>query len=236
MTRPLESLEGRQMFTVAVAHILPDTVVCTGDAADDQVYVYDNGRGFVSGYATNAAGGLTAFGGWAGVRRVIVNTAGGDDEVNYRMYGDNLAGGATFVQVDLGDGNDTLKVDLTGDIDMGPNAYFDLKARGGKGKDTMVAYYRGEHDGRMSLQMDGGDDADSLVTDVRFDPGSTGGLFARSYGGLGDDTIDMLVRKVNPLDPVFVDAGVSGQGDVDTVHRTPLAWNDATCEFVFVVP
>jgi hypothetical protein len=235
-TRPVEPLEPRQLFAVTVAPIWPDTLILTGDAANDAINIYDNGSGLIQGSATDAVGGMTPFGPFPNIRRIVVNTGAGSDRVFYNLYGDNLAGGATFLNVDLGDGDDVFQFYAANDIDMGPNAYLDVKVRGGAGKDYLWALYRGELDGQMNINMDGGDGDDRLITDVKFDPGSTGAFLAGSFGGKGNDAIDLLVRKSNPFDPTFINALASGGDDTDQITRTPWAFNDATCEFVSVVP
>ena len=49
--------------------------------------------------------------------------------------------------------------------------------------------------------------------------------------------MDMLVRKANPADPVWVSAFASGGAGLnDHLHRTGLAFNDASCDWVWVVP
>src|SRR5688500_11328477 len=62
-TQPLfENLEGRRLFSVAVAMAAAGTLTFTGNNAADTVNIEDNGSGVISGNVTNAAGGQTAFG------------------------------------------------------------------------------------------------------------------------------------------------------------------------------
>jgi hypothetical protein len=233
--RAVEELEERRMFAVSVVPVWPNTLVLTGNAANDVVVINDNGNGVVTGAATNLIGGMTPFG-FGGIRNIIVRTNDGNDLVRYNLNGDNLAGGATRLDVRLGNGNDTFDMYAGNDIDMGPNAYHSVNVLGEKGKDYLRAFYRGENDGQMRLVLDGGEEDDRLYTDYRFDLGSTGKFFARSLGQRGNDTMHLLVRKAFPFVPVAIDALGSGGGDIDKLTRTPWAANDATCEFVWVVP
>lgn len=229
-----DTLEGRRLFAVAIGFVAPDKLTFTGDAADDTVIINDNGAGTVSGQVTNPAGVLVPFGPVFGIKQLDVKTLDGNDYVRYTLTGD-----PTVVhnhRVDLGLGDDVFKMDATADIDFGPNIYLAMNAQGGLGKDYMAAYYRGEMDGRMDLTLDGGWGDDRLITDARFDAGSTGGFVAREWGNDGNDTLDLLVRKTNPADPIFINALASGGNGIDSVTRTPWAANDATCEFVAVVP
>src|SRR5688500_6614473 len=104
-TRPLfENLEGRRLFSVAVAMAAAGTLTFTGNNAADTVNIEDSGSGVISGNVTNAAGAQTAFGPVGGVRTVVVRTGGGNDEVNYRFTGDltNNPFGRRRINVNLG--------------------------------------------------------------------------------------------------------------------------------------
>ena len=232
----VEPLEGRQLFAVAIAFVAPDTLVFTGNGDADVVNINDNGAGVISGSRSVVGGVVAPFGPVGGIRRVIVNTHGNTDRVSYNVTGDTLAGGYRSLSVSLGDGDDGFRFNATADIDLGPNAFVDVRASGGNGKDYMGAFYRGELDGNLRVTMSGGAGDDRMVTDAKMDWGSAGRFTARSYGDWGRDTIDMLARKANPADPVIVDALASGGADWDVVTRTPLAVADATCEVINVVP
>jgi hypothetical protein len=235
--RPIESLEGRQMFTVTPAFIAPNTLTFVGDAANDTVNLYDNGNGGISGSYTNAGGTLSSFGVIPGIQNIRVSLGAGNDAFNYKLYGDMLMGGARYVNADLGKDNDVARFRADGDIDFGPNAYFDLGIQGSTGDDYIDASYDGELDGQLRLNFYGWDGNDRIVTTAKTQFGSTGVFFARSYGGEGDDSLDMIVRKENPFDTVSINAGVDGQGHVfgDKATRTPLAW-DLGIEFLTVIP
>src|SRR4051794_7459517 len=165
----------------------PDTLVFTGDSADDTVAIYDNGTGTLHGAYTVGLGVTAPFGPVPGIRNVRIDTQKGNDHVLYTVFGDMLVGGARNIAVSLGDGNDTLRFDATKDIDMGPNSYVTLRATGGAGNDALSVLHRGELDGQFLVSLSGGAGKDHLVTDVKFDAGSTGKFFDRSYGDDGDD-------------------------------------------------
>lgn len=231
-----EALEGRRMCSVTPSMPAADTLVFTGDSADDTVVLYDNGMGAINGSYTVAPGVMASFGPIGGIRNVMIDTGKGNDQVYYKVFGDMLVGGARTIGVTLGDGNDVLRFDAANDIDMGPNSYVNLRASGGAGNDYLGVLHRGELDGQFITTLSGGAGKDQLYTDVKFDPGSTGKFYNRSWGDDGDDAISLLVRKSNPADPTFIDALASGGTGFDNVTRTPWAANDATCEIVSVVP
>jgi hypothetical protein len=236
-TRPIESLEARQMFTVTPSVPAPGVLVFTGDAANDQVNIYDNGAGAIAGNYTNAVGGLTGFGWVGGFNTIYVNTGAGNDTFTYQIIADNLAGGARYVKAHLGDGHDTARFYAGNDIDLGPNAYYDISVYGDAGKDTISAFYQGELDGQLRLTQDGGLEDDVLTLDARLDVGSSGHFFARQYGREGDDTMSLTPRKAFFFDPVTVDALADGGPHLagDHLTRTPLA-ADINVEFLTVVP
>ena len=236
-TRAFEALEGRQMFTVTPSFPSPGVLMFTGDAANDQVNIYDNGAGLISGNYTNAGGTQTPFGWVGGFQTIYVMTGAGNDAFTYQIIADNLGGGARYVRSDLGAGDDVSRIYAGNDIDLGPNAYYDFNVHGGDGKDYLGAFYKGELDGQLRFLQFGGAGNDTLSIDARLDVGSSGRFFARQYGMDGDDTVTLTPRKVFAFDPVVVDAGADGGAHVfgDRLTRTPLAWG-VNFEGVLVVP
>ena len=232
--KSFESLENRQLFAVAVAFIAPDTLTFTGNAANDAIYITDNGAGGISGSATNAAGVLAPFPAFAGIRKVFIQTNAGNDYVSYQITND-LAPAGHQLTVDLGAGNDILKVSAGADIDISGQSYLQMKLTGNMGDDIMKVFYRGEMDGRFDMTIDGNDGHDRLSTEANFDPGSAGSFVNRTWGSLGDDTMDLLVRKVAG-DPIGISAIASGGAGIDSVTRTAWAAHDATTEFWSIVP
>jgi len=235
---PMESLEGRQMFTVTPAMPAAGVLTFVGDGANDTINLNDNGAGAISGSFTNFWGGLSFFGPIPGIQTIRVSTGAGNDYVNYQITGDMPAGSVRYVNVDLGAGDDVSRLYAGNDIDIAAGANFYYGVYGGSGKDYISTFYSGELDGQLRQTLSGGYDDDRIITNARLDLGSGGFFFNRTSGNEGDDTMDLLVRKVNPFDVVGVDAGASGGAHVfgDRLTRTPLAWNDATVEFLAVVP
>jgi hypothetical protein len=233
----MESLEGRQMFTVTPSVPAAGVLVFTGDAANDQVNILDNGAGAISGSYTNAGGGLTAFGWVGGFQTIYVNTGAGDDAFTYQIIADNLGGGVRYVRSDLGAGQDVSRFYAGNDIDLGPNTYYDINIYGNAGKDYIGAFYQGELDGQLRFIQNGGAEDDTLYLEAKLDFGSAGKLFARQYGGDGDDNMTLTPRKAFFFDPVIVDAQADGGAHFagDRLTRTPLA-SDVNVEFLTVIP
>ena len=234
--RPIETLEGRQMFAVTLSFPAPNTIVFTGDAAHDRVHIFDDGAGAIAGNYTNAGGTQTPFGWLRGMQIIHVNTGAGNDTFTYQITADNLAGGRRYVRANLGDGNDIHRF-YADDIDLGPTAYYDINVVGGAGKDHLGAFYRGELDGHLRLLQSGGLGDDYAGIDATLDFGSSGTFFARQWGGDGDDDMKLHARKAFFFDPVIIDAGADGGNHLvgDRLTRTPSAF-DINVEFPTVVP
>src|SRR5262249_22468735 len=93
----VERLDEREVPACIVAHPTPDTVVITGDGANDTVLIRDNGFGGISGGATGA--GAFSF---AGIKKIQVSTNGGSDRVSYTLFRDLQPGQSRDVFVSLG--------------------------------------------------------------------------------------------------------------------------------------
>ena len=223
----VEPLEGRRLFAVGIA-IPPGTAtaVFTGDGAADTVNLLDNGLNRIDGFANGLPFVLPP-----GIRHVVVNSGGGNDQVYY-TFTNNLANNRS-IEVSLGDGDDQFRLVNMYDV-SNPRLY--VEASGGAGNDDLRAYAVTDVDNRLDLILGGDAGNDYVLADVALRSVSTGTVFARALGGDGDDTIDLLVRKAAPADPTVINALASGGNGVDTVTRTIWSNNDVTCEFVAVVP
>ncbi|HKB04326.1 MAG TPA: hypothetical protein VKD90_19030, partial [Gemmataceae bacterium] len=104
-------LEGREVPACVVTHPTPDLVVITGDAANDAVFIRDNGVGGISGSATGA--GAFSF---TGIKTVRVLTGDGNDRVSYTLTRNLQPGQTRDVSVALGAspqwGQDTFVANL----------------------------------------------------------------------------------------------------------------------------
>ena len=237
-SRPFEPLEARQLFAVSIGFVAPDTLNFTGDFQADTVVINDNGAGAISGSVNNPFGVMVPFGPIGGIRNINVATGLNNDRVYYNVMAD-MPASVRNVAVSLGDGHDTLRVNLANGIDIGPFSTVNVRASGGTGKDMLYGHYQGRLSGRLSVYFDGGAEDDRLFTDARLDLGSTGSLFCRSFGSDGNDTMDLLVHKANPADPATVNAFAGGgAGAMDSLRKTgivPVA-SDATVEILMIVP
>jgi hypothetical protein len=234
----MEGLEQRQLFAVTIAMPAAGVLSFTGDWQADRVSIKDNGAGVISGAVSNAAGVMVGFGPVAGIHRVQISLAGNNDSVDYTVYGDMVSGTNHDISAYLGEGNDTFRYYAGNDIDMGAADFQQIYVAGEYGNDYIYAFHRGEVDGTMYQIFDGGWGDDRIITDEKFDAGSAGYFYHRSYGQGDKDTIDLLVRKSVAADPIIINAVASGGStgvNWDVLTRTPLAGNDATFEVLAVV-
>lgn len=237
-SQPFEVLENRQLFAVAVGFVAPSTLNFTGNFQADTVIINDNGFGTISGAVNNGAGVMVPFGPVPGIRNINVGTGLNNDRVYYTVMND-MPATLRNVAISLGEGHDSLRVNLANGIDIGPASIVNIRAAGGAGKDMLYGHYQGKLGGRLSMTFDGGSDDDRLFSDMRLNLGSTGSLFARTYGQDGNDTMDLLVHKANPADPAVVNAFASGgNGAMDRLRKTGIVpvFSDATVEFLSIVP
>ena len=234
----IESLEPRNLFTVTVALAAPDMLMFTGDAAPDTTYIYDNGAGTIQGSRTGPGGVLVPFGPFPGIKNIYHSDTGTtNDRVFYNLIGDVPFGSVRKVNIAPGAGDDFVQFAASNDIDIAPLASFNLIVYAGSGNDYVLGKYSGELDGHLHMSFDGGDGNDRLITSAYLHTGSSGSVFARSWGQNGDDNIDMHPRKQSLFDPVSIDAKASGGAHVlgDQLSRTALASNDATFEAIVIV-
>jgi hypothetical protein len=234
----VETLEDRNLFTVTVAFVAPDTLLFSGDGAPDTTYLYDNGAGTIQGSGTGPGGVLVPFGPIAGIRNIYHSDNGtSNDRVFYNLIGDVPLGSVRKVNISTGAGDDFVQFAASNDIDVAPFASFNLIVYAGAGNDYVLGKYSGELDGHLHMSFDGGDGNDRLITGAYLHTGSSGSLFARTWGQMGDDDIDMHPRKQNLFDAVSVDARASGGPHVfgDKLSRTALAAHDGTFEAIVVV-
>ena len=238
----VENLESRQLFAVAIGMPAADTLTFTGNFQADTIQINDNGNGVVSGAVSNAVGAMVPFGPVAGIRRLIINTADGNDSVNVRITGDMWAGGPHEVQCNLGNGADFYRYDAistpTGMVKVGFNDTPTQRVLGGKGNDNLNYLHRGEIDGQVSATLDGGTEDDTLYTEVKCTPGSQGWLSLTSNCGAGKDKASLLVRKSWAADPIVINAHATSGPDLDwdELTRTALATDDGLFSVVAVVP
>jgi hypothetical protein len=239
----VQCLEAREVPACLVTNPTPDTLVVTGNSANDLVILRDNGAGGIAGFATGA--GVFNF---SGIRTIKVNTGGGDDQVYYNLVRNLLPGQQRLVDVrteagndsfsaslynpangigsDLrassgltivglgGDGNDSMRIDAGRDVDVAHGASLKMMLFGDAGNDFLSAQYRGENDGAVSIrELDGGRGNDLIRGTYFADPGSTGIAVAAAHGGAGDDF--MSLSLFGPIVvPSLLDGGSHVNGDV----------------------
>lgn len=186
-------LEGREVPACVVALGGPDTLVVTGDGANDTVILNDNGAGTIYGSAT----GVGAFS-VSGIKTIQVNTEGGNDRVVYNLVrnmlpnqqrvltvglgntgndvftanlfnprtgvgSDLMAGSALIMGVLGGAGDDRLTIYADHDVDVAAGAKLKMVLFGQDGDDIIRGYYHGENDGAVSIRDFDGGAGDDII-------------------------------------------------------------------------
>lgn len=215
-----ESLEDRRLMACVVVNAAPAlTINC--NAANDQVFLFDDGNNMVTGSAT----GFGAFAA-AGISDIKVNTGAGDDVVRYDLVGNLLANEQRNVAIALGNtgndrfdanilhdlqvasslvitayggaGDDYMSVNASNDVDVAGGARLRAIMYGQDGNDTILMRYRGENDGAVALrEASGGAGNDTIRGHLREDAGSTGAIWGQMHGDDGNDMMSLFVITPN---------------------------------------
>jgi hypothetical protein len=214
----LDRLEGRDAPAAGVV-LVGSRLDINGDDMANNIVITDDGHGGVS--ATITTGKSVVIGGGKGVSKVVIHAGGGDDSVDYRLTGNRL--NAEELNVDLGAGNDRLRMDLfkgvtgvplnltldagagndSAEILFGPvnNADVKVKASLGAGSDTFTFVMFSGLTGKshMNLDINGGGGADRVDTDLmgKIDAGSTLDVHAANTASADDR---LVVRYKGELD------------------------------------
>jgi hypothetical protein len=188
-TPRLEGLDDRALMSCSVGAV-GGHVIVTGDAANDQVTIRDNGHGGVTVVATGA--GVKSF---TGINKITVNTEGGHDQVTYTLWGSLV--GKQYVNVGLGSpygvgagGNDTFRATLANGIDLLPGSRLDLFVDGGGAKDNLNVIALGvdvRAGAVLKTQMTGGNGVDNITQ--RYNGELDGSLAMRTFAGAANDTV-----------------------------------------------
>lgn len=174
------------------------TIVANG--ANDNITFTDNGSGSIVVTGAGLGAGGTALN--AGIRKIELDTRGGDDVVRYLVNG-NMARSIEF-QAKLGNGDDEFSLIQHGsDVLSGVNQVF--KVEGQSGRDSLRVGAAGEtgnrvniaQGGSMQLTLLGGsnldlfDKGDTINVSYR---GELDGTFRlKAEGGLGNDVMNALL-------------------------------------------
>jgi hypothetical protein len=200
--------------------------------------------------------------------KLTLNVLGNDgrDTMKARMTGDVfgpfffLPGASLQINMDGGNDNDLMAVDLSGRVHSGGKVGVSLS--GGFGDDvmnirslmnvdaggTLSLAERGQFGddletissfsqvkGTLQTQADGGPGQDRIATAITLLPGSNGTVQASEMGGPGNDNLTLLVHKLSFFDFPTINAKVDGGPDFDICHKTSNVVS-TNCEVTFVVP
>jgi hypothetical protein len=194
----LEALEDRQLLSVS-SNFSAGVLTLTGNGRNDAVNVSLDGNGRITG----SASGIRRID-QTDVRKLVINTGGGADAVNFTLAKDLVrnfdlevhlgAGNDKFngvlkgdikdtkmsIRVDGEAGRDTIKVDARQDVDITPSGQLLMDLNGSdlldlfSPDDNIQVRYRGQLQGILDVDMSGGLGRDTLFAELRLDSGSTG--------------------------------------------------------------
>jgi hypothetical protein len=140
---------------------------------------------------------------------VTVHGNFGNDDLTADLNG-SVVGGFTILNLYGDAGDDDISTYANGTDIVNSFANLDIQLDGNAGDDTLEAFYRGENDGHLTVQLSGGTNSDHVSADVTFDTGSTGWMSSSFVdGGDGNDFLKFFVRKT-ASDPIAINAEFSG--------------------------
>ncbi|WP_435020574.1 hypothetical protein TA3x_001905 [Tundrisphaera sp. TA3] len=223
----LEGLEDRLCLTSSVELFGDGTLFISGDNGRDAFEIADGGQGTVGVIGNFDVFGDGAYGDsfgtydalFDGVSRIVVETYGGNDFVEYyltdpllvpRAVSLDLGGGNDravvtlgtvqgvdlFVDVDLGRGNDRFDGSLSGDL-LDASIQFDVDGSAGNDDIGVVAddLYLDDFS-LLDMVLFGGAGNDLVTADLEFAPSSTGRVVVSVLGAGGNDSLGLNVYGV----------------------------------------
>jgi hypothetical protein len=133
-------------------------------------------------------------------------------------FNGNLAGKAkAAVNVQGGAGFDGVNIRAVGAI--GANAQMSVVEHLGQQANTSHFDYTGKLDGKLSLQVQGGDSWNWLESHFNLLPGSTGSLVAHELGGASADLLILMVNNAGSH-LKSLDALINGGGGLNSAEHT----------------
>ena len=232
----LEPLEDRLLPAVKlIPNAATGRLVIRGGNGDNRIRIIDNGTAGVNNVTVvvnhrTMLPNITVTG-------IVVREGAGNDTVTYNLNGTLATGTSRTVIADLGpltsafaaklhsglntrsnltlqvNGGiqaDNISVSATAGIGIANGATLNMELTGGPGDDTISTNYRGLLVGAINLFEEGSAGNDLLQNQVTLNPGSLGSYSAQVFGGLGDDTVTMHVRKIVATDRASVTATLDG--------------------------
>jgi hypothetical protein len=216
----LETLECRWVPSCTIVEDA-GVLTITGTAKANEIDIEDNGTDEAGNVVVTCDG--EEYTSTDVVTSIVVKAAQGKDQVSYTLTGDLAGGVSRSVEIDLGNGHDTLTASLEGSLgnetdggatlefealgkngkdtltfaalasDIGADGRLAVELQGGNGKDILDFTFAGLVNGELSLLACGGNGKDSVSGDLTADAGSTGSIDAEVSGKNGKDELTLTV-------------------------------------------
>lgn len=162
-------------------------------------------------------------------QRVIdVNLGRGDDTFTANLFNsvangvgsDLLKNSMLAINVAAGSGNDRLTLNAQHDVDIQSGASLKTSFDGNEGADLILGYYRGENDGSVAFDFDGGIGSDTVRGNLREDAGSVGASAGTVLGGDGNDKLALWMFTMTPPTTAIIDGGLGVDSAINTANVT----------------
>ena len=245
-TPTLEALEDRTLLTVAPPVVVSPGVVLftTSGTGNNTLNIFDDGKGDISFSTSSTAKPTLVKGG--PVHEIIYNAGPGSDTFTYTMTNNAPLTEDMTVLVHLSPtGNKGFTANFgvppkagvlgspgtpgTAAVPAKPvdvAGRLDIRIVGSPFKDNATLNYAGEVTGHLRAsyrdpQQGGGPiahgkDGDKVKYVLDILKGSTGKVFSKVQGGVGDDNLTLVIKKHRPRDPAQISGVLDGGGGLNS--------------------
>lgn len=218
----LEVLEDRNLCAVTGAALVGGVLTITCNADPDRIEIFDNGTNTGLGDVQVLADGVPVSFAPGLINTISVTTAGGKDEVIYKMnqpFQPFLARGVT---VNLGADKDKFTANL---LSFGQSADLTLAVFGGAARDTFTVNAVGANldvNAKLTLNLNGGALSDKMTIDYQGALAGGSLLTISPKGNAGADTIDVTAKTDGSTGGTLVAEVFGGLGDDELSLDAPF--------------
>jgi hypothetical protein len=218
----LEGMEPRDC-PACVVYQAGGAVHVVGDDAANTVVISETGTHppFISGRLTITADGMSTFFPAASVRRIVVQTRGGDDVVTFTSSAAAGNDGISSLSLNLGTGNDVADLTVSRNTLAPPDfvGTWNLTVSGSTGDDAVVMRFGRIDYHAIRIQANLGDGNDTFAAlfggPIAEANGKRALIRLSVQGGAGDDSMDLeALTQAELADLAAVFQGGSGDDDL----------------------
>jgi hypothetical protein len=232
----VEQLEGRTMMSITVHPLSQDSdghqrLVISGDSKNDTLFVTDDPVNLEVRIVKNGTPLTVAYPGGTPIELFDIDLGGGNDRIEFEVYGDAITptyvGEQRSISLDGDTGNDTIIATIPGGIIGGSDIAVDVD--GDSGNDNITLNFTYLRDSKLDVDLKDGEGNDTslvnlpglLSTDGFASPNYNSTLFFDANQGNGKNTLTVNAATgiyYDSLVDIDIKGGNSTGGSFDTVN------------------